>query len=80
MKVYCFIFRLKATIIDGKSIANTILNELRVETHEWVLQGHRAPCLVALLVGKDPASNIYVSNKMKAAKVVGYYTSLMTIK
>jgi len=40
------------------------------------LKGHRAPRLVAVLVGQDPASKIYVKNKMKAAKVVGYYTQL----
>lgn len=74
-------FRLRAKVIDGKSIANTILNELRVETEEWISRGHRAPCLVAVLVGQDPASNIYVTNKMKAAKVVGYYTvSSMAIR
>lgn len=67
-------FRLKAKLIDGKSIANTILNELRVETLEWISKGHRAPRLVAVLVGQDPASKTYVQNKMKAAKVVGCYT------
>lgn len=72
-------FRFKAKIIDGKSIASTILNELRVETQEWVLKGHRAPRLVAVLVGQDPASKIYVTNKMKAAKFVGYYTISMII-
>lgn len=64
-------------MIDGKSIASTILNELRVETQEWVSMGHRAPRLVAVLVGQDPASKTYVKNKMKAAKVVGCY--LITI-
>lgn len=68
-----FFFRFKATVIDGKSIANTILNELRQETQEWILKGNRAPSLVAVLVGQNPASKIYVSNKMKAAKVVGCY-------
>jgi len=72
-----FFFRFKATVIDGKSIANTILNELRQETQEWVLKGNRAPSLVAVLVGQNPASKIYVSNKMKAAKVVGCYIILM---
>lgn len=71
---YFIYFRLKAKIIDGKGIANTILNELRIETEEWVSKGHRAPRLVAVLVGQDPASKIYVSNKMKAAKVVGKYS------
>lgn len=46
---------------------------MRIETEEWVSKGHRAPRLVAVLVGQDPASKIYVSNKMKAAKVVGKY-------
>jgi len=71
--------RLKAKIIDGKSIANTILNELRIETQEWVLKGHRAPRLVAVLVGQDPASKIYVKNKMKAAKVVGIETETIQL-
>lgn len=69
------LFRLSAKIIDGKSIANTILNELCLETQEWISKGHRAPCLIAVLVGHDPASQIYVKNKMKAAKVVGCYTT-----
>ncbi|KAL5239562.1 hypothetical protein ACI65C_006972 [Semiaphis heraclei] len=69
--------RLNATVIDGKSIANTILNELRLETQEWVLKGNRPPHLVAVLVGQNPASKIYVSNKMKAAKVVGIETNTM---
>lgn len=66
-----FVFRLKAKLIDGKSIANTILKELRVETEEWVSKGNRTPQLIAVLVGQDPASQIYVKNKMNAAKVVG---------
>lgn len=70
---------MKAKLIDGKSIANTILDELQLETKEWISKGHRAPRLVAVLVGQDPASKIYVSNKMKAAKVVGYYTILIEI-
>lgn len=71
---------MKATVIDGKSIANTILNELCLETQEWVSKGNRAPHLVAVLVGQNPASKIYVTNKMKAAKVVGCYTISMAIK
>ncbi|XP_050425473.1 bifunctional methylenetetrahydrofolate dehydrogenase/cyclohydrolase, mitochondrial [Adelges cooleyi] len=72
--------RLKAKIIDGKSIANTILEELRLETKEWVSKGHRAPCLVAVLVGEDTASKIYVNNKIKAAKVVGIKTETIVFK
>ncbi|XP_015372366.1 PREDICTED: bifunctional methylenetetrahydrofolate dehydrogenase/cyclohydrolase, mitochondrial isoform X2 [Diuraphis noxia] len=76
-KFHSSCIRLNATVIDGKSIANTILNELRLETQEWVLKGNRPPHLVAVLVGQNPASKIYVSNKMKAAKVVGIETKTM---
>lgn len=80
MIFFFYIYRYNAKVIDGKSIANSILNELRLETQEWVSKGHRAPRLVALLVGQDPASKIYVTNKMKAAKVVGCYTISMSMK
>lgn len=74
------VFRLKAKLIDGKSIANTILKELRIETEEWVSKGNRTPQLVAVLVGQDPASQIYVKNKMNAAKVVGIVTLFQFLK
>ncbi|XP_050526028.1 bifunctional methylenetetrahydrofolate dehydrogenase/cyclohydrolase, mitochondrial [Daktulosphaira vitifoliae] len=70
----------KAKIIDGKIIANTILKELKLETTEWIAKGHRAPCLVAVLVGEDAASKIYVNNKIKAAKVVGINTETIVFK
>lgn len=69
----CICFRNKAKIIDGKQIAKTILEELKLETDEWVAQGNRLPQLTAILVGEDPASTTYVKNKMIAAKKVGKY-------
>ncbi|XP_071453388.1 bifunctional methylenetetrahydrofolate dehydrogenase/cyclohydrolase, mitochondrial [Hetaerina americana] len=76
--------RMIAKIIDGRKIAKDILREIRIELEEWVSQGHRRPTLVAVLVGENPASEIYVRNKMKAAKSVGItstterYTSSIT--
>ena len=64
-------FRMTATIIDGKKIANEIQQELKIETEKWVASGNRRPSLVAILVGEDPASSTYVANKMKAAHNVG---------
>lgn len=60
-----------AQIIDGKALAETI----RKEVAEGVLQleqkrGAR-PTLAAVLVGDDPASHIYVRNKIKACEQVG---------
>ncbi|XP_026684485.1 bifunctional methylenetetrahydrofolate dehydrogenase/cyclohydrolase, mitochondrial [Diaphorina citri] len=64
----------KAQIIDGKFIANTILEELKDEVKAWVALGHRVPTLTAILVGNDSASSTYVNNKMKSAAKVGKNT------
>lgn len=70
--VYAIFFsRTQAKLIDGKKIAEDIQKELRMEIDVWVRLGHRKPCLVAILVGKDQASKKYVQNKMIAAKNVG---------
>lgn len=63
-----------AKLIDGKKIASEIQEELKAETEKWVAQGNRRPSLVAILVGENPASSTYVSNKMKAAQNVGIHS------
>ncbi|KAJ8911646.1 hypothetical protein NQ315_005991 [Exocentrus adspersus] len=63
--------RSNCKIIDGKAVSQDILKNLRIEIEEWVKKSGRAPCLVAILVGEDPASEKYVENKMIAAKNVG---------
>lgn len=60
-----------AKIIDGKKIAKEIQEEIRVGIDKWVNEGRRRPCLIAILVGENPASQKYVANKMIAAKEVG---------
>lgn len=50
--------------------------ELREEINVWMKnENHRAPSLIALLIGEDPASRTYVTNKMKAANDVGIKSS-----
>ncbi|CAG9863362.1 unnamed protein product [Phyllotreta striolata] len=66
-------------IIDGKKIARDIQKELRVELDEWMGSGHRAPCLIAILVGDDPASEKYVQNKMIAAENIGIKSSTVKL-
>lgn len=63
--------RKMATIIDGKKIASDIRSELNEEVTKWIECGNRAPKLVCILVGNNAASEVYVSNKVKAAKEVG---------
>ncbi|XP_066250817.1 bifunctional methylenetetrahydrofolate dehydrogenase/cyclohydrolase, mitochondrial isoform X2 [Euwallacea similis] len=60
-----------AKFIDGKKVAQDIRTELKAQVEEWIKQGHRNPCLIAILVGEDPASEKYVEFKMKAAGEVG---------
>ncbi|MDR3287094.1 MAG: bifunctional 5,10-methylene-tetrahydrofolate dehydrogenase/5,10-methylene-tetrahydrofolate cyclohydrolase, partial [Prevotellaceae bacterium] len=52
-------------IIDGKKIANEIKAEIANQVKEIIAAGHRAPCLAAILVGNDPASETYVNSKEK---------------
>ena len=66
----------KATLIDGKAIAATIREELAEEVVELVAGGGRKPHLVAVLVGDDPASAVYVRNKHRAAERAGMQTTV----
>ncbi len=61
----------KATIIDGKAVAAKVRNEVKERIELLKAQNKRIPCLAVLLVGDDPASTIYVRNKMKACTEVG---------
>ncbi len=58
-------------ILDGKSVAKKIRENLRREIEEYLKMGMRNPNLVVILVGEDPASKVYVENKRKACKEVG---------
>jgi len=57
----------KAIILDGKTIADRMLLDLR----KRILASGRTPGLAAILIGKDPASEIYVRLKEKAAEKTG---------
>lgn len=59
-----------ALIIDGKKIAEDIRKEVAAEVSE-LRKKNVIPKLVAVLVGEDPASHVYVSNKGKACVEVG---------
>ena len=58
-------------IIDGKKTAQDIRAELATEVTAATAEGRRAPGLAVILVGEDPASQVYVRNKEKACTEVG---------
>jgi methylenetetrahydrofolate dehydrogenase (NADP+)/methenyltetrahydrofolate cyclohydrolase len=58
-------------ILDGKLVANEIKQRLKEEIDAAVAQGKRRPSLIIYTVGDDPASKVYVRNKIKACEEVG---------
>ncbi|PSW03907.1 bifunctional methylenetetrahydrofolate dehydrogenase/methenyltetrahydrofolate cyclohydrolase FolD [Photobacterium lipolyticum] len=61
-----------AQIIDGKLISQTVRQEVAARVKARVEAGLRAPGLAVILVGQDPASQIYVGSKRKACEEVGF--------
>ena len=57
--------------IDGKQIAREVRAELKSQIAAYKEQGLPAPKLTVILVGEDPASQIYVNNKAKACGWIG---------
>lgn len=60
-----------AQIIDGKAIADNLLNSINARINARLAVGKRAPGLAVILLGDDPASAIYVRNKRLACEKVG---------
>lgn len=63
-----------AHIINGKAIAESTLNHIQTKIQQRIQSGQRAPSLVVILVGDDPASTIYVRNKRLACEKVGIHS------
>jgi methylenetetrahydrofolate dehydrogenase (NADP+)/methenyltetrahydrofolate cyclohydrolase len=60
-----------ATILDGKALAKQLQTELTAEVAAFTKQSGIVPCLAAVLVGENPASEVYVRNKRQACERVG---------
>lgn len=60
-----------AKIIDGKTIAQQVRSEMAVRVGQRLAEGKRAPGLAVILVGENPASQIYVGSKRRACEEVG---------
>jgi len=66
---------MSAQNIDGKAIAAEIRQQGKQRVEARLATGHRAPGLAVILVGRDPASGVYVRNKRKACEEAGFFSS-----
>ena len=66
---------MSATIIDGKAIAIATQAEIKTHVTQLIEQGVR-PGLAVILVGENPASQVYVRNKVKGCENVGMHSVL----
>ncbi len=64
-------------VLDGVAIAGEIKAEVAVTVRAMLAQGHR-PGLAVVLVGENPASQIYVRSKIKTCDELGLYSELIT--
>lgn len=68
-----------ANIIDGKAISLAIKDEVKARIPELEAKYGRKPCLCVIIVGENPASQVYVRNKVKAAEYVGMKSLLLRL-
>jgi len=64
-----------AQIIDGKRIAKTVRDEWKKQVEDLKQKGI-TPGLAVIIVGDNPASRVYVNNKIKACKETGLYSEV----
>ena len=62
--------------IDGKAISAQIRAEIREECRAFTEKNGYAPGLAVVIVGENPASQVYVRNKKKACEEVGFYSEV----
>jgi methylenetetrahydrofolate dehydrogenase (NADP+) / methenyltetrahydrofolate cyclohydrolase len=65
-----------ANILDGKSLAGRLQSELAGRVATFKSQTGVTPCLAAVLVGENPASEVYVRNKRQACERIGMASQL----
>ena len=68
---------MSAQILDGKAISAKIRESIKNEVEKLVKKGLRAPGLVVIQIGNNPASEIYIKNKKKACESVGFISSII---
>jgi len=67
--------KIDTVTVDGLGLANQLRDEMKAEIENLVAAGHRAPHLVVVLVGDDPASKSYIKGKQRACSRIGAESS-----
>ena len=67
---------MSARVLDGQALARAIQEEIRPEVAAFISQHGRSPGLGIVLVGDNPASEVYVRNKLKTGSEVGFRADL----
>lgn len=65
---------MSANIIDGKAVAENLLQSIKQRVDERIAAGLRRPGLAVVQVGDDPASSIYVRNKRRGCETTGFHS------
>ena len=67
---------MSAQILDGKAIAADIRQDIKERVLQLTAAGQRPPGLAVVLVGENPASQVYVRNKRRSCEEVGFLSEL----
>ena len=70
---------MSAQLLDGEAIAASLRDQIKVQVASRVAAGRRPPGLVVVLVGDNPASQVYVRNKQNACEQVGFQSELLRL-
>ena len=62
---------IETVVVNGLELANELREAMAKEVAELIAAGGRAPCLVVVLVGDDPASRSYIKGKQRACARIG---------
>jgi len=65
---------MSAQVIDGNATAGTIREEIREQVERRIARGARRPGLAVILVGSNPASQVYVKHKRQDCEKVGFHS------
>lgn len=70
---------MSAVIMDGKASSLSQKEYLKVKSEVFAEKYGRKPCLAVILAGSDPASEVYVRNKIKGCEFVGFKSLSFTL-